>query len=448
MKRLFLSLFLIPLLSFGAETKFAPVIFGPGSSLTIQSGVAANFASGSTVTFTGANIVGLSASGLVGTISQARLGTGSNGSGTHYLADDQTFKTIGGGDALVANPLSQFAATTSLQLRGVLTDESGTGVFLTTNGSAAGLTSFPTFNQDTTGSADHLTTPRTINGTPFNGSANIIAPLLGDTAPKLGGNLDPNGHTITGYPATTDLGTLAFLNSLAFSGVTGFATRSQIDWTRSAATEAATITLAPGSASYSTASGTLTTVAFSGSPSATNPPITLNLIVTSGPYTLTIPTSRRVGDTNSTTSLVIGTGNHELSWKYINGAYWLSDSTSSADVRTVTAVFDGAGSALATGNTTVPFTIPYAGTITGWSISVDSGTATCKVWKKAAGTAIPTIADVINTSGVAISTGTHIRSATVSDFTSTAVTAGDQFIVALTAVSSATKLVFEVEITR
>lgn len=34
----------------------------------------------------------------------------------------------GGGDALVANPLSQFAATTSAQLRGVLSDETGTGV--------------------------------------------------------------------------------------------------------------------------------------------------------------------------------------------------------------------------------------------------------------------------------------------------------------------------------
>ena len=34
----------------------------------------------------------------------------------------------GGGDALVANPLSQFAATTSAQLRGVLSDETGTGL--------------------------------------------------------------------------------------------------------------------------------------------------------------------------------------------------------------------------------------------------------------------------------------------------------------------------------
>ena len=34
----------------------------------------------------------------------------------------------GGGDALVANPLSQFAATTSAQLAGVLNDETGTGL--------------------------------------------------------------------------------------------------------------------------------------------------------------------------------------------------------------------------------------------------------------------------------------------------------------------------------
>lgn len=34
----------------------------------------------------------------------------------------------GGGDALTTNPLSQFAATTSAQLRGVLSDETGTGV--------------------------------------------------------------------------------------------------------------------------------------------------------------------------------------------------------------------------------------------------------------------------------------------------------------------------------
>ena len=39
----------------------------------------------------------------------------------------------GGGDALVANPLSQFAATTSLQLAGVISDETGTGALVFAN---------------------------------------------------------------------------------------------------------------------------------------------------------------------------------------------------------------------------------------------------------------------------------------------------------------------------
>src|SRR3990167_1621141 len=36
----------------------------------------------------------------------------------------------GEGDALVANPLSQFAATTSLQLKGVISDETGSGALV------------------------------------------------------------------------------------------------------------------------------------------------------------------------------------------------------------------------------------------------------------------------------------------------------------------------------
>jgi len=119
----------------------------------------------------------------------------------------------GSGDALVADPLSQFAATTSAQLAGVISDETGSGalvfanspVFVTpalgtpVSGNLANCT-FPTLNQNTTGNADTatyatvagsaslasyatlagtassaatLTTPRTINGVSFNGSANI-----------------------------------------------------------------------------------------------------------------------------------------------------------------------------------------------------------------------------------------------------------------------------------
>ena len=37
---------------------------------------------------------------------------------------------VGGGDALTTNPLSQFAATTSLQLKGVISDETGSGALV------------------------------------------------------------------------------------------------------------------------------------------------------------------------------------------------------------------------------------------------------------------------------------------------------------------------------
>ncbi|MGV9002187.1 MAG: beta strand repeat-containing protein [Candidatus Saccharimonadaceae bacterium] len=49
-------------------------------------------------------------------------------SSSNFLRGDGAWTAVaGGGDALVANPLSQFAATTSAQLAGVLSDETGTG---------------------------------------------------------------------------------------------------------------------------------------------------------------------------------------------------------------------------------------------------------------------------------------------------------------------------------
>lgn len=59
------------------------------------------------------------------------------GDATKALFGDGTYKTIpGGGNALTSNPLSQFAATTSAQLAGVISDEQGTGslVFNTSPG--------------------------------------------------------------------------------------------------------------------------------------------------------------------------------------------------------------------------------------------------------------------------------------------------------------------------
>jgi hypothetical protein len=105
-------------------------------------------------------------------------------------------------------------------------------------------------------------------------------------------------------------------------------------------------------------------------------------------------------------------------------------------------------SAVATGKVKGFVVCPYAGTISGWSIVTDAGTATVKVWKIASGTAKPTIANVINTSGVALASGTAAISTTVTDFTSTAVTANDIFAFDITAASGVTEITFQLKITK
>ena len=104
---------------------------------------------------------------------------------------------------------------------------------------------------------------------------------------------------------------------------------------------------------------------------------------------------------------------------------------------------------IATNATSFAIPCTFAGAITGWTIAADAGTCTIKTWKKATGTAIPAIGDVISTSGVALATGTLIRSSTVTDFTTTTVTANDVFIFVVTAVGTPMKWIsFTLEITK
>lgn len=64
---------------------------------------------------------------VTGTVPAASLGSGASIS-TKFLRGDNTWQSIsGGGDALIANGLGQFAASTSASLAGVISDETGSG---------------------------------------------------------------------------------------------------------------------------------------------------------------------------------------------------------------------------------------------------------------------------------------------------------------------------------
>jgi hypothetical protein len=117
-----------------------------------------------------------------GTLPVARGGTNRTALGTalqvlrtNAVATDTEWATLAaGGDALVANPLSQFAATTSAQLAGVISDETGTGALVFAN--------TPTFVTPNIGAA-------TGTSLLLSGQATALTLMLGDsTGPLLRNN--------------------------------------------------------------------------------------------------------------------------------------------------------------------------------------------------------------------------------------------------------------------
>lgn len=108
--------------------------------------------------------------------------------------------TLGGTLAVTA---SNFASQTANTFLAAPNGSAGTPTFRTIV--AADV---PTLNQNTTGSAATLTTARTINGSSFDGSANIVVPLLYDTNYRRitnpgGAEYTTSTSTITGAIAVT-----------------------------------------------------------------------------------------------------------------------------------------------------------------------------------------------------------------------------------------------------
>lgn len=119
----------------------------------------------------------------------------------------------GGGDALTSNPLSQFAATTSLQLKGVISDETGSGALV--------------FATSPTLVTPDLGTPSALVGT------NITGTAAGFTAGTVTTNANLTGHiTSSGNAAVlgsfTSLQLRAALTDETGSGSAVFATSATL----------------------------------------------------------------------------------------------------------------------------------------------------------------------------------------------------------------------------
>lgn len=83
---------------------------------------------------TGSGTTGITTTIAAGAVDIAMLSATGTPDSTKFLRGDNTWQVPAGtGDALTSNPLSQFAATTSSQFSGVISDETGTGAVVLAN---------------------------------------------------------------------------------------------------------------------------------------------------------------------------------------------------------------------------------------------------------------------------------------------------------------------------
>lgn len=196
---------------FQAQTGGSGVSDGDKGDITVSSSGAAWDIDNSAVTY--AKIQNVSAtskllgrnSSTTGPPEEITLGSGLSMSGTTLSATGS-----GSGDALVANPLSQFAATTSLQLAGVISDETGSGALV--------FGTSPTLTTPTLGVASATTINKVALTSPATGSTLTIADgktLTANNTVTLSGT---DGSTITFGSG----GTVAYTanNLSAFSSTT------------------------------------------------------------------------------------------------------------------------------------------------------------------------------------------------------------------------------------
>ena len=155
-----------------------------------------------------------------GVVTMAKLSTTGTPDGTKFLRDDGQWTANAGGDALTTNPLSQFASTTSAQLRGVISDELGTGALLFDGATPTSLiltnaTGLPVPGGGT--GAATFTSSELLIG---NGTSPISSLTLGTANQILGMNSGATAHeykTLAVGTAGTDFAIAHTVNTVTFN---------------------------------------------------------------------------------------------------------------------------------------------------------------------------------------------------------------------------------------
>jgi hypothetical protein len=178
----------------------APVFTESESEIIVEFGVAQGIAGVSAfdlVPGEGIIIDGVPGSGVDPFASLLANGTGittSYNSGTRVWTITATGGGGGGGgDALTTDPLSQFAATTSAQLAGVMTDETGSGALVFANSPA------------------------------------LITPALGTPSALVGTNITGTAAGLTAGNVTTNANLTGHVTSVGNAAVLGSFTKAQLD---------------------------------------------------------------------------------------------------------------------------------------------------------------------------------------------------------------------------
>lgn len=306
------------------------------------------------------------------------------------------------------------------------------------------------------GTATALQNARTIGGVSFDGTANIVPQTIqsvneaSDTScfplfitASGSQSLQPlNNAGFTYNSSTNNLTATTFTGALVGNATTSTNTTGNAATVTTNANLTGVITSSGNATSIASQTGTGTKFVVDTSPTLVTPVLGVATATSVNKMAITAPA------TSSTLAVADGKTLTASNTITLTGTDGVSMNVTNSKLAQITMIIGDGVNAISANATSFPVPCVFGGTISAYTIAADAGTCTVKTWKKATGTAIPTISDVISTSGVALSSGTLVRSTTTSDFTTTTVTENDVLMCQATAVATATYIVFTLQITK